>query len=125
SWQELSGHIRSQSRKSREKQDQFWQQIRSLMTRLDLGDDERLCAIALLKRMFPLIAKETIGTDLNAASWLSTPYIAAIPWLKRVCRDYSASAKLYLEIVKPYRTNWQREDPKGIDSLRSLLRTDG
>ena len=126
SWQELSGHIRSQSRKSREKQDQFWQQIRSRLGRLDLGDDERFCAIALVKRMFPLIAKETIGIDLNAASWLSTPYIAAIPWLKRVCREHSAAARSYLEAVKPHReeNRWRRENASGIASLQSLLRAD-
>jgi CRISPR-associated protein Cmr2 len=127
SWQELSGHIRSQSRKSREKQDQFWQQMRSSrLGTLDLGDDERLCAIALVKRMFPLIAQETIGTDLNAASWLSTPYIAAIPWLKRVCRDHSAAARTYLEAVKPHRkeNRWRRENASGIASLESLLQAD-
>jgi CRISPR-associated protein Cmr2 len=126
SWQELSGHIRSQSRKSREKQDQFWHQIRSRLGRLDLGDDERFCAIALVKRMFPLIAKETIGIDLNAASWLSTPYIAAIPWLKRVCREHSAAARSYLEAVKPHReeNRWRRENASGIASLQSLLQAD-
>jgi CRISPR-associated protein Cmr2 len=127
SWQELSGHIRSQGRKRCEKQDQFWQKIRSGLGRLDLGDDERLCAIALVKRMFPLIAKDTIGIDLSAASWLSTPYIAAIPWLKRVCRDHSAAALSYLEAVKPHRDHnrWRRENPSGITWLQSLLQADG
>ena len=125
SWQELSGHIRSQSRNSREKQDQFWKQIRSRLGKLDLGDDERFCAVALVKRMFPLIAKETIGIDLNAASWLSTPYIAAIPWLKRVCERWPQQAQDYLALVKKHRTNWQREVPDGIASLQSLLQTDG
>jgi CRISPR-associated protein Cmr2 len=126
SWQELSGHIRSQSRKSREKQDQFWQKIRSRLGRLDLSDDERFCAIALVKRMFPLTAKETIGIDLNAESWLSTPYIAAIPWLKRVCREHSAAARSYLEAVKPHRkeNRWRRENASGIASLQSLLQAD-
>ncbi len=123
SWQELSGHVRSKSRK---KQDQFWQQIRSRLGRLDLGDDERLCAIAIVKRLFPLIAKDSIGIDLNAASWLSTPYIAAIPWLKRVCRDHSAAARSYLEAVKLHReeNRWRRENPGGIASLQSLLQAD-
>jgi CRISPR-associated protein Cmr2 len=127
SWQELSGQIRSQSRKSHEKQDQFWQQLRSRLGRLDLGDDERLCAIAIIKRMFPLIAQETIGIDLNnAVGWLSTPYIAAIPWLKRVCRDHSAAARTYLEAVKPHRkeNRWRRENASGIASLESLLQAD-
>ena len=127
SWQELSGHIRSQSRTSRERQDHFWRQFRSRLGKLDLADDERFCAIALVKRMFPLIAKETIGIDLNAASWLSTPYIAAIPWLKRVCREHSAAALSYLEAVKPHReeNRWQRENASGIASLQSILQSDG
>ncbi len=126
SWQELSGHTRSQSRKNREKQDHFWQQTRSGLGGLDLGDDERLCAIALVKRMFPFIAQETIGIDLNAASWLSTPYIAAIPWLKRVCRDAPVAARSYLEAVKPHReeNRWRRENARGIASLQSLLQAD-
>lgn len=125
SWQELSGHIRSQSRNSREKQDQFWKQIRSRLGKLDLGDDERFCAVALVKRMFPLIAKVTIEIDLNAASWLSTPYIAAIPWLKRVCERWPQQAQDYLALVKKHRKNWRREVPDGIASLQSLLQTDG
>ncbi len=124
SWQELSGYIRSRERKH---QDSFWAALRNRLGELDLGEDERLCAIALIKRTFPLIAKETIGTDVNAASWLSTPYIATIPWLKRVCREHSADARSYLEAVKPYRKEgrWRREDPSGIASLQSLLQADG
>ena len=127
SWQELSGHSRSQSRNSRERQDQFWKQIRSLrdVGELNLRMDERLCAVALVKRMFPLITKETIGIDLNAASWLSTPYIAAIPWLKRVCKQWPQQAQDYLALVKKHRKNWRREVPDGIASLQSLLQTDG
>ena len=100
SWQELSGYIRSRERKQ---QDSFWATLRNRLGQLNLSEDERLCAVALIKRAFPLIAKEAIGTDVNAASWLSTPYIAAIPWLKRVCREHSDAARSYLEAVKLYR----------------------
>lgn len=123
-WQELSGYIRSRERK---KQDSFWAILRDRLGPLDLGEDERLCAIALVKRIFPLVANDTIGIDLNAASWLSTPYIAAIPWLKRVCREHSNAARSYLEAVKPHRKEgrWRREDPRGIASLRPILQADG
>lgn len=121
-WQELSGYIRSRERKQ---QDSFWAILRDGLGPLDLGEDERLCAIALVKRMFPLIANDTIGID--SASWLSTPYIAAIPWLKRVCREHSNAARSYLEAVKPHRKegHWQRENPSGNVSLQSLLQADG
>ncbi len=83
--------------------------------------------MALVKRMFPSVAKETVGIDLDATSWLSTPYIAAIPWLKRVCRKHAAAARTYLETVKAYRKegHWRREDPSGIASLASLLHAEG
>ena len=124
SWQELSGYIRARERKQ---QDSFWAAVRNPLGELELREDERLCAIAFIKRMFPWIAKEAIGTGLNAESWLSTPYLAAIPWLKRVCREHSADARSYLESVKPYRKEgrWRREDPRGIPSLQSLLQGEG
>ncbi len=120
SWQELSGYIRSRERKQ---QDSFWATLRNQLGQLDLGEDERLCAIALIKRTFPRIAKEAIGSEVNAASWLSTPYIAAIPWLKRVSNRWPRQAQDYLSLVKKHRTNWRREDPNDIASLRPFLNT--
>ncbi len=118
SWQEISGFIRS---RKRSRQDEFWNSLRSRLGQLDLGEDERLCAIALIKRMFPQIAKQTIGTDLNAESWLSTPYIAAIPWLKRVCHIAPGPANTYLNHIQKHRQNWRRENPSTVLSLQPLL----
>ena len=115
SWQEISGYVRCRERKQ---QDAFWASLRNRLGELDLADDERLCAIALVKRMFPLIAKETIGVDLNAESWLSTPYIAAIPWLKRFAASSSAAARSYLETVRPtVKGTVATGNPKRIASL--------
>lgn len=87
--QELSGWIRSMEieRKRRgdeNRQDEFWKRLRIRLGMLDLDEDERLCAISLIKRLFPKVSKATIGRDLNQTNWPSTAYIAAIPWLVRV-----------------------------------------
>lgn len=85
-WQELSGFIRS-NRKERIDQKAFWSRLsqpRPKMGRFDIGDGERLCALALIKRLFPKVSEKAIGWEVEAKNWPSTPYIAAIPWLERV-----------------------------------------
>ena len=99
-WQELSGFIRSQADG---RQEAFWQEVRkqSNVKKLDLEGDERLCAIAFVKRFFPQVSKEAIGRELNLQSWPSTVSIAAVPWL-RVIKDkpeIHADAKDYAERV--------------------------
>jgi len=80
-WQEISGFIRSKE-KERLKQDAFWKRLRSKTGGMDLREGERLCSIALIKRMFPGASKESIGWKVDAENWPSTAYVAAIPWLK-------------------------------------------
>lgn len=102
-WQELSGRLRSQERGA---QNDFWQRMRTQhdprrirLGRLELRDDERLCAIALVKRLFPKLPRdelarvigwvpsgiEDVDDDLiGSASWPSTAYMAAVPWLRRI-----------------------------------------
>ncbi len=108
-WQELSGHVRAKSGE-REKQDGFWDAVRrqidhhlygkNTIGSIELRRSERLCAIALVKRLFPLlepkILHEVIGwapdrradngeiaTDLRRRlrKYPSTAYMAAVPWL--------------------------------------------
>ena len=50
--QELSGYLRISHRK---KQDEFWQALSDRIPGYNLHSDERLCGIALVKRLFPLI----------------------------------------------------------------------
>ncbi len=83
SLQELSGFVRSRGKTERQKQDSFWQAVRSQVGGLDLRKDERLCAIALIKRLYPRVAKDAIGWDLPL-HYPSTSYIAAVPWMKAV-----------------------------------------
>jgi len=82
-WQELSGFVRSR-RHERDKQEQFWSAVRHPLAKLDLDDDERLCAIALIKRLVPRVAREVMGCSLEPRNWPSTPYIAAVPWLRQL-----------------------------------------
>ncbi len=50
----------------------------------DIRRDERLCAVAAVKRLFPLIGEKAIGWRVEPSRWLSTVDIAAQPWLSRV-----------------------------------------
>ena len=103
-WQELSGVIRF-SPEASERQQLFWRLVREQpgVGELDLPDGEYLCAMALIKRLFPVhlqrhggsdidrpggpgfpgaIAWQPGGGGLNIRHWPSTSYIAALPWLK-------------------------------------------
>jgi len=82
-WQELSGFIRS---RERGKQNRFWERLSSQpkIGKLDIREGERLCALALIKRLFPKVSEEAIGWEVETTNWPSTPYVAAIPWLKSV-----------------------------------------
>jgi len=104
-WQELSGFIRS---KERAQQDSFWDAVRNRVTaaggtRLDLEEDERLCAVAFVKRFFPLVAKQAINRDLGMANWPSTVSIAAVPWLRRIksaATEVRELCQAYAELVR-------------------------
>ena len=83
--QELSGYVRATGGADRERQDEFWERIRDhrVVGRLNLRENERLCAVALVKRLFPLVPK-ALDWHIDASRWPSTVYIAAVPWIERV-----------------------------------------
>ncbi len=95
--QELSGFIRAQDRA---KQNQFWNQVRSRIRGLDLQDNERLCAIALVKRMFPRVAENALGWDVDASRWPSTVYFGAVPWIRRVIDGAPEKAREYANLAR-------------------------
>ena len=103
SWQELSGFVRS---RQREKQDKFWSALRKNVGRLDLQDDERLCAIALVKRLFPKLEnehlKKTIGWSFQTKNWPSTAYMAVAPWLIHIAKNPALHQKLdgYVKTIR-------------------------
>lgn len=86
-WQELSGFIRSKERKE---QNRFWKSLscqtrngNRIIGKFDIRESERLCSLALIKRLFP-VSKMAKDWGLETKNWPSTPYVAAIPWVKWV-----------------------------------------
>jgi len=138
-WQEISGFIRSQSRVTRTKQDNFWKKMREIrpgVGRLDFRDDERLCAIALIKRMFPKVAKDAISWDVEADRWPSTVYVAALPWLREIAEKESNITRLanyYSTLVlkaadeKAVRRPgvWEQVGGLNVPDLMNFLELDG
>ncbi len=97
-WQELSGFARSRDRKP---QDEFWRALRQHVrretgNRLTLDEGERLCAIALIKRLFPETAKQA----QERSHWPSTPRLAATGWLGPAWSEARAEAEAFVAIAK-------------------------
>ena len=99
-WQELSGWSRVKKGKN---QKEFWRQLREGIGKrlgheevIDLREGERLCAVALVKRLFPLLPPDTLekligfptevtggGKRILDSYRPSTSYLAAAHWMKR------------------------------------------
>lgn len=92
--QELSGYVGAVGRDQREKQAEFWKALREQggIDALDLEDDERLSAVALVKRLFPHVAKEAVGWHVQIR-YPSTVDLAARPWVDKVLADQTFRAK--------------------------------
>lgn len=91
--QEISGYS---GRGQWDSQKQFWNRLRDQkgVKGLNLAENERLCAIALIKRLFPLsqCIEQAIGNDISddlrqASSWPSTAFVAVLPWLRDLKGD--------------------------------------
>ncbi len=98
--QELSGHVRAESRASRERQDEFWRCVRRQLGPLDVDDNERLCALALVKRLFPKVARRGLDWEVDTSHWPSTVYVGAVPWIRRVVAVVPERAREYAEAVR-------------------------
>ena len=96
--QELSGFVRALDGT---KQDAFWQRVRDGRRTgpLDLRDNERLSAIALVKRMFPRVDSEALDWELDASHWPSTVYVGAVPWIRRIGDAVPRQAEAYADAV--------------------------
>lgn len=111
-WRELSGYARASHAAE---QDAFWAELRNRPGQsVQIADGERLCAPALVKRLFPIlmpnVLRDTIGwvpgnDSGKIRSWPSTRYMAVLPWLRRVANRHVAN--------KPF-----------IDRLRGLVGND-
>ena len=92
--QELSGHLRAEGR------DRFWDRVRSRLGPLDLRDNERLCSIALVKRLFPKVASAALNWDVDTSHWPSTVYVGAVPWIRRVVSIAPEEGRKYADAVR-------------------------
>jgi CRISPR-associated protein Cmr2 len=105
-WSELSGFMRSQQLK---KQDDFWTLLREDVSSLNLGEAERLCAIALVKRLYPLLPKdkqqEIIGWSTRdlIKNWASTSYMAAVPFIEKALKKAPDEAAALVKTIHAYR----------------------
>jgi CRISPR-associated protein Cmr2 len=125
--QELSGWVRAVDRLQRVRQDEFWSAIRSRLGRLDLGDDERLSSVALVKRLYPRIAEEALGwpleTDqLDVTHWPSTVDVAAEPWCRRVLTAAPKQGNAYADGVARAARDHTRTG--GVSSLIEVVPTE-
>ena len=99
--QELSGYVRARrGGDDRRKQDGFWGRVRDRLGPLDLRDDERLCATALTKRLFPKVAPKALGWNTDSSHWPSTVYVGALPWIRRAMAADSGRAYQYANEVR-------------------------
>lgn len=117
-WQELSGYVRSTEGK---KQKNFWEQLSLRVGKSDLKDGERLCAMALIKRLAPMIPYNEGGLPVSIKNWPSTPYVSAIPWLSHV-QKLPATANIVRDyanqVLKNTANDAQREGiSRKIESL--------
>ena len=95
--QELSGHVRA---RSGGQQGEFWKRMRQRLGSLDVRDNERLCAVAFVKRLFPKVASLALGWEVTATHWPSTVYVGAVPWIRRVVETAPDQACEYAEAVR-------------------------
>ncbi len=94
-FQEISGYTRT---RERNKQEEFWKALRERVGEYQLDEKERLSAIGLIKRLFPLVAKDAIGWDPKQRNYPSTPYLAALPWIVEVITDHKQAALEYAQL---------------------------
>lgn len=106
-WQELSGFVRARDKNT---QDAFWTVLQERVSTatgnpLNLDKRERLCAMALIKRLFLHVAEDAIGwtpsfDGRNVVHWPSTPRLAATAWLDLALRTAPEAARTLVEIAK-------------------------
>jgi CRISPR-associated protein Cmr2 len=132
-YQELSGWLRSRKRGD---QDKFWNAVQERVldclygknrdnrdyNLLELGKTERLCAIALVKRLFPLLPADRLKTVLGwlpdgppnnipnwkstkrpgrIRLWPSTAYMAAVPWMESAYGLDAIACRQFAKTIRP------------------------
>lgn len=97
--QELSGHTRSHSATTRAAQDAFWELLRDALGSLEIRPQERLSAIAFVKRIYPRIADEALGWPVDTSHWPSTVYVGALPWIRDAAERAPDAARAFADAV--------------------------
>ncbi|HHW39903.1 MAG TPA: type III-B CRISPR-associated protein Cas10/Cmr2 [Syntrophomonadaceae bacterium] len=117
--QELSGYVRSRERK---KQDAFWAALRKQVGGYEIDEKERLSAIGLIKRLFPLGAEKAIGWRLSECErYPSTPYLAALPWIEKAVEINPDGARQYAAAAARLPGAKYRENPERFPRLQKAL----
>ncbi|KKC28647.1 type III-B CRISPR-associated protein Cas10/Cmr2 [Caldanaerobacter subterraneus] len=120
-FQELSGYLRI---REREKQDAFWESLRKQVGGYELDERERLSAIGLIKRLFPLVARESIGWDPEQKNYPSTPYLSALPWIIKAVKNLPEIVRQYAECASSLPGATYKEDLELFPSLREIANRD-
>jgi len=92
--QELSGYVRAKHSKE---QDAFWARVRERAGEANVRkeNNERLSAVALVKRLFASkrsVVEAGLGGAIDVRHWASSVDVAAVPWLTRIAGASSARA---------------------------------
>lgn len=98
--QELSGYSRSNNRI---KQDRFWRELMGYhKNSLNLKENERLSALGIIKRFYPVYAKEALGWKFpdDAVSFPSTRYLASLSWRRKVIHENPTEANAYAALAR-------------------------
>ncbi len=119
--QELSGYIRAEGKESANKQDEFWKSLREQrpIGPLNLRDNERLCAIAFVKRMFPKITKK-LDLNIDASHWHSTVHVGAKPWIHRVQSFARKEMQEYVSTIAKYQSSFKDLKINNMDDFSKI-----
>jgi CRISPR-associated protein Cmr2 len=116
-FQELSGYVRTHGRQAREAQVSFWNPLQNRVGRFELREHERLCALALIKRLFPVIAQSALGWEVDVENWPSTVWIGALPWLHGMQKADPEAADRYAGEVTTAANQARRKLPDRLAVL--------
>lgn len=122
--QEISGYSRSTG-EGRQRQEAFWEALRAgLISQLDLRQDERLCAVALVKRLFPRVGREAIGWEIpqQYQQFPSTVFMATARWVAEQIEKRPDWAKEFAEKAMAVRRDIASESGTKIRCIEEAVR---
>jgi len=100
-YQELSGYHRA---RERERQDHFWNELKhhNHLRDYELRQQERLCGIALVKRLYAhdKVVNNALGWNPGTKNWPSTLHVAATPWIIDALKTDANRAQTYADHVR-------------------------